>query len=203
MCFNYIEKMSEFHGIDIGKDISQNFLTLSVAILPFDEAKIRAKYPKEVADKLINSNTLIKEIEANNNEGFSIRIEHYHYITKNRHEATALVHIDKDAPEGITVIKELKDPNTTHKYTMKALNKEVAAKLKRFGIDVKFNQYMFQLFSNYFGMKEISKFCYINTVGTIPSYQYSYAAIDFIVEEYMKDPEKIIQTLKDKTRKSK
>ena len=23
--FNYIEKMSEFHGIDIGKDISQNF----------------------------------------------------------------------------------------------------------------------------------------------------------------------------------
>jgi len=198
-----MDKMSEFHGIDIGKDISQNFLTLSVAILPFDEAKIRAKYPKEVADKLIGSNTAIREIAASSNDGFSIQIEHFHYITKDRHEATALVHINKDAPEGVTIIKELKDPNTTHRYTMKALNKEVTAKLKRHGIDITFNQYMFQLFSDYFGIKEISKFCYVNTVGAAPSYQYSYAAIDFIIDEYMKDPENILRTLKERARKSK
>jgi len=199
--FNYIEKMSEFHDVDIGNEISQNFLTLSVSILPFDESKLRAKYPKELADKLVNVNSAIKKIASGNNDGFSIQIEHRHYITKDKNEATTLVHLDKTASEGVTIIKELKDPNKTHKYTMKACNREITARLKRQEIDVDFNQYMFQLFSSYFGIKENEKFCYTNTVGSLPTYQYSYSAIDFIVTEFVKDPENIIQNLKEKFKK--
>jgi hypothetical protein len=199
--FNYIEKMSDFHGIDVGSEISQNFLTLSVNILPFDESKLRAKYPKELADKLINTNTAIRKIAAVNNEGFSIQVEHYHFITKNKNEATTLVHLDSTATEGVTIIKELKDPNKTHKYTMKACNKEISARLKRHGLEIVFNQHMFQLFSSYYGIKENDRFCYVNTVGSAPTYQYSYAAIDFIVDEFMKDPENIIEKLKNKFRK--
>jgi hypothetical protein len=162
---------------------------------------LRAKYPKELADKLINTNTAIQKIALGNNDGFSIQIEHRHFMTKNKNEATTLVHLDKEASEGITIIKELKDPNKTHKYTMKACNKEITARLKRRGMNIEFNQYMFQLFVAYFGIKESEKFCYINTVGTTPTYQYSYATIEFIFEEYMKDPENIIKNLKARSKK--
>jgi len=199
--FNYIEKMTEFHNIDIGSEISQNFLTLSVNILPFDEQKLRAKYPREIADKLINTNSNISKMSSYNNDGFSIQIEHYHYITKNKNNATTIMHIDKEGKDGVAIVKELQDPNKTHKYTMKACNREITKKLNRQGINITFNQYHFQLFSNYYGIKENERLCYINTVGAAPTYQYSYATIDFIVEEFIKDAENIIQKLKEKYQK--
>ena len=59
---------------------------------------------------------------------------------------------------------------------------------------------MFLLFSDYFGIKENERFCYVNTVGAAPTYQYSLAAIEFIVEEYLKDPDNIIQKIKSRSK---
>ena len=200
---NYTEKMQEFHNIDITELIPQNFLTLSVSMKSLDEAEIRAKYPGQIAERLINaSNELSPEI-AGNNSSFAIRIEHYHYITKDKSKATDIVHIDSSADAGVQIIKELKDPNNTHKYTAKKCIQEINNRLSRKkirllynGNPVNFTTHHFSLFCKYYGIKDNPKLCYTYTVNTYPSYGYSIQAIDFITSEIEKDPEHIIDNLK-------
>lgn len=200
--FNFIEKMQEFHEIDMTEIIPQNFLTLAVSMKSINVGEIRAKYPEEIANKLINTNYTISELVENNNNAFAIRIEHYHYITKDKNKATSFVHIDKGADAAVKIIKELKDPNDTHKYTAKNCNKEINRRLRKLRIDnIQFNMYHFGLFCSYYGIKENKKLCYKYDVGTSPQYSYSLQTIEFIVDEIRKNPENIIQDLKEKVKK--
>ena len=48
--------------------IPQNFLTLSVSMKALNESEIIAKYPEEIATKLINTNTNIADTILNNND---------------------------------------------------------------------------------------------------------------------------------------
>lgn len=200
---NYTEKMQEFHNIDITELISQNFLTLSVSMKSLNETDIRAKYPGQIAEKLINvENTLAAEISENNNS-FAIRIEHYHYITKDKSQATDILHIDSSADPGVQIIKEIKDPNNTHKYSAKKCIQEINNRLSRKKITlmyngnaVSFTSYHFNLFCKYYGIKENQKLCYVYTVTSSPNYGYSLQAIDFIVTEIEKDPANIIDNIR-------
>lgn len=201
--FNYYEKMQQFHNIDVSEIVPQNFLTLTTSMKSFNEPEIRAKYPEELANKLVNTYSYITPLIDENNNNFAIKVEHYHYITKNKNEATELLHIDNSSDNSVKIIKELKDPNLTHKYTMKKLNQEVTKRLNKLGINIIFNQYHFQLFCNYYDIKNNPKFCYINTIGDYPTYSYSIQAIDFIVSEFKNDPENIIANLKEKLKKQK
>lgn len=49
---NFVEKMKEFHNVDMTEVIPQNFLTLAVSMKAFDESVIRAKYPEEIATRI-------------------------------------------------------------------------------------------------------------------------------------------------------
>ena len=198
--FKYIEKIMQFHNIDISKIIPQNFLTLTTSMVSFNETEIRAKYPEELSNKLINTYNELTPMINSNNSNFAIKIEHYHFITKNKNEATEILGIDNTSNNKIKVVKELKDPNITHKYTMKSLNDEVTKKLNKLNINITFNKYHFKLFSDYYDIKNNPKFCYINTIGKYPTYSYSIQAFDFIVEEFKKDPN-IISNLKEKLSK--
>lgn len=200
---NYTEKMQEFHNIDITELIPQNFLTLSVSMKALNETEIRAKYPGQIAERLIAAeNSLADEIKENNNT-FAIRIEHHHYITKDRSKATDIVHIDSSADPGVQIIKEIKDPNDTHKYSTKKCIQEINNRLSRGkvvlmynGNPVSFTSHHFNLFCKYYGIKENQNLCYVYTVTSYPSYGYSQKAIDFIVSEIQKDPSNIIDNLK-------
>ena len=199
--FNFAEKIQQFHNVDISKLVPQNFLTITTNMKSFNETEIRAKYPEELSKKILNTYATLTPLIQNNNNNFTIKIEHYHYITKNKNEATELLFIDNNASENVKVIKELKDPNVTHKYNMKKLNQEVSQRLQKIGIDLKFNQYHFKLFCNYFNIKSNPKFCFINKIEAYPTYSYSLGAIDFIVNEIKKDPNNIISNLKEKLKK--
>lgn len=200
--FNFVEKMQKFHDFDMSTLISQNFLTLTVSMHSFNETEIRAKYPEQIAEKLLNTNSNLLPMIKNNNEGFAIKIEHYHYITKNKDKATETIYVDNSAEVGVKIVKELKDPNLTHKYTMKKVNQEINKRLQKLNItNIDFNRYHFQLFCNYFEIKNNEKFCFVNTIGETPTYSYSIQAIDFIVNEIKKDPNNIIDNLKKKIQK--
>lgn len=206
--FNFIEKIQEFHNIDMTEIIPQNFLTLAVSMKALNETEIRAKYPEQIAEKIITTEEKLSPLIEENNHAFAIRIEHYHYITKDKNKATEIVHIEKDAETGVQIIKELKDPNDTHKYTAKNCIKEINKRLSKMGIQlqhqgaiVQFNKYHFNLFSNYYGIKSEPKFCYAYKIHATPTYSYSIQAIDFIVDEIKKDPEHIVQSLKEKLKK--
>lgn len=199
--FNFNEKMMAFNQIDMTTVIPQNFLSLSVSMKALDESQIIAKYPEEIATKLITTNESIVDMITTNNDKFAIRIEHHHYLTKNKDKATTLVGIDNAADAKVKIVKELKDPNTTHKYSSTSCVNEIASRLNRIGINItyngetkKFNAYHFNLFCKYYGIKENPKLCYQHQLTH--TYGYSLQAIDFIVEEIKKDPDNIIQNLK-------
>ena len=84
---NFVEKMQEFHQVDMTEVIPQNFLTLAVSMKALDENTIRAKYPEELAEKLITTKKELDPLIADNNQGFAIKIEHFDFITKDRNNA--------------------------------------------------------------------------------------------------------------------
>lgn len=123
---NFVEKMQELHNVDMTKVIPQNFLTLAVSMKAMDESVVRAKYPEEIANKIITADRQLRPMIDENNQAFAIKIEHLHYLTKDKNKATSFVYVDKNADAGVKIIKELKDPNNTHKYTMKTAIKEIS-----------------------------------------------------------------------------
>lgn len=193
---NFVEKMQEFHNEDMTKVIPQNFLTLAVSMKSLEENTIRAKYPEEIAEKLISANEQLEPLIAENNQSFAIKIEHYHYLTKDKNQATSFVHVDKNAEAGVKIIKELKDPNNTHKYTMKNAIKEINRRLQNEKIDFVMNQYIFDLFNKEYGIKENEKYCYVHRQYAQPSYTYSMQAVELIVGEIEKNPLGIVKHLK-------
>jgi len=167
--FNFNEKMMAFHNIDMTNIIPQNFLTLSVSMKALDEAEIIAKYPEPIATHLIDLKNSVDHLSINNNAKFAIRIDHYHYITKNKDKATNIVHFDKNADSGITIVKELQDPNNTHKYTAKSCISTIKERLQRKHIELiyngkstKFTSFHFINFCKYYHLKENEKLCYIH-----------------------------------------
>ena len=202
---NFNEKMMAFHSIDMTTIIPQNFLTLSVSMKALDESEIVAKYPEEIAKKLLDTKNDLEDISSTNNEKFSIKIEHLHYITKNKNEATSFVKVDNTSDTSVKIIKELKDPNNTHKYTSKSCIATIQSQLTKENINikyngnlVKFNSFHFTNFCKYYDLKNNEKLCYIHKQFSQPRYYYSQAMIDFIIEEIKKDidPEHILDNIK-------
>lgn len=200
---NFNEKMSAFHNIDMTQIIPQNFLTLSVSLQNLEDNKIIGKYPIEIANKLLENKNKIEDLSRNNNAKFSIAIDHYYYITPNKDLATNFVKIDNNSNSSIQIVKELKDPNNTHKYTAKHCIEIIRDQLSKKAIilmyngnQTKFNSFHFKNFCNHYGIKTNPKFCYIHKQFTNPQYSYSQKAIDFIVSELSKDPEHILDNIK-------
>lgn len=206
--FNFVDKMMEFHGVDMTRVIPENFITLSVRLKSLNETEIRGKYTEQVAERLITVQQTLEPMIEENNNAFAIRVEHYHYLTKDKNQATEFYHIEKDAADGVRIFKELKDPNDTHKYNAKSCIKEISKRIQKEGIkllfngvEVELNMYHFNHFTKYFGMKENEKMCFTYLISTQPQYSYSQQAIDFIFEEIKKSPSTILDDLKQKVQK--
>lgn len=206
--FNFVDKMMEFHNVDMTQIIPENFITLSVRIKSLNETEIRGKYAEQVAEKIISIQQNLDPLIEENNSSFAIKVEHYHYSTKKRSEATEIYYIDKDATNPARIIKELKDPNDTHKYSLKACLEEINKRIIRDNIiliyngnQVKLNNYHFRLLNEYFRIKENERFCYVYQVSTQPQYSYSQQMIDFVYDEIKKAPGTLLDDLKKKCTK--
>lgn len=194
---NFSEKMMDFHGFDITTLIPQNFLTLNVSMQAIESSKIIAKYPEEIAKKLIDKIDEIELLSSRNNEKFALKIEHHHFLVKDKSKATSMVKIDKNADSNVKIIKDLKDPNLTHPYSFSRIVKSVTKRLAREGIDMTFNRHTFSLFIKKFDLKSNEVYCYSFTTGEKSlTYKYSQQVVDLIVDQIKKDPENIIEYLK-------
>lgn len=206
--FNFVDKMMEFRGVDMTEIIPENFITLSVRFNALDESSIRGKYTEQIAERLINTKNMLDPMISEYNSNFAIRVEHLYYSTKDRSEATELYHIARDAEEGVRIIKELKDPNQTHKYNAKSFIREIKKKLEKNGIvllykgnPAEFNSSHFNSIVKYFGIKDIPRFCYIYHGSKYPQYTYSQQAIEFVFEELKKAPGTILDDMREKIKK--
>lgn len=200
---NYVEKMQEYHNVDITKYISANFISLNTRIENLSNDEIRTKYSKITAEKLIKSkNKITKEINSSSNK-FAIPIKANLYITKNENQADIKVAIKSKSDTNIAIVNKMQDISNVYPYTTKDVIKQVNKKLKqkdilivkiKQGKQVKgiFNTYDFQLFTKFYGLKEDNKYSYHITVGN--RFVYNMKTVDLIVE-------KIIENLKIKTKK--
>ena len=200
--------MMEFHNIDMTTIIPENFITLSVRFNSLNEIEIRGKYEEQIAEKLVSIQHTLEPMVETNNNAFAIKVEHYHYMTKDKNNATEIYHLEKDAHDGVRIIKELKNPNDTHKYSAKACIKEINKRIQKDhikllfnGNEVQFNMYHFNLFTLYFNIKNNEKLCFTYHVSAQPQYSYSQQAIDFIYNEIKKEPDTILNNLKNKLKK--
>lgn len=207
---NYIEKMQEFHSIDITKYIALNFLTLNIRMDDLSDQHIKAKYSKAMAKRIIKDrNEIDNEISLENNS-FAIPVETSLLITKNENDADLHVKVDKSADASIRIVKEQKDINSIYIYTTRNVITLVNKRLKKQGIFLRklkdgdyisgiFTSSDFQLFVKFYGLKTDEKYAYKFNIGD--RYGYSIKIIDFLVEEIKKDPENIIQNLKKEIKK--
>lgn len=202
--FNYTEKIKDFFDVDMSQYVPQNFLTLAVSMRPLDVEQIRAKYPIELANRLIQTNQELQQMSAaEQNASFAIRIEHNYYITKDKSKADSTIRVDKSAETSGIILKEVQDPNNVYAYTAKRCIDQINRRLAKDGVTVYLNRYYFQLFVDHYGIKNNPKLCYCYRLQKQPQYSYSMATIDLIVSEIEKDPENILQVLKEKSHKKK
>lgn len=209
---NYSNKLIDFFNIDISNYIPQNFLTLSININEITENSIKAKYPKQIASKILKATQDINQLSVKHGPNFSISITHDLYLTKNKKHASAEFKFSQNAEDAVFILKDIRDPKETHKYTaskcIKILNKWIKKEKLNFqslskeeGKENTFNMYHFKLFVDFYNLKSDLKYCYVYEAHQQPSYTYSQATINLIFSEIKKDPENIIQYLKDKIKK--
>ncbi len=201
--FNFNEKMMAFHSIDMTTIVPQNFLTLSVSMKALDESEIVAKYSEPIARHFIDAKTTVDDLAINNNAKFAIRIDHRYFITKDKNKATNIVHFEKDASPGVTVVKEMQDPNNTHKYTAKSCIEAIRDRLRKERVEIfyngnptKFTSFHFTNFCKYYDLKRNERLCYIHKQYATPQYSYSQQMIEFIISEIKKDPAHILDNIK-------
>lgn len=200
---NFNDKMMAFHQIDMTTIIPQNFLSLSVSMNALNDSEIVAKYPEEIATKILTAKDAIDHLSSQTNDKFAIKIEHFHYLTKDKNKATSYVNVTKNADVSVKIVRDVKDPNNTHKYTTKTCIVKIKENLTKGNIKLlyggnsaKFTSFHFTNFCKHFGLKENDKYCYVHRQFTTPQYSYSQQAIDFIVEELKKDPDNILDNIK-------
>jgi len=151
-------------------------------------------YTDEIANKLIALYNDITPVVSESNNRFAICIKHDYFITKNKDAATTTVGIDNDSQTKVKIVKEMKDPNNTHKYSCKACCNEINKRLNRLKISLTFNYYHFDLFCKYYNIKNNPELCYTTTTFTNPQHGYSIATIELIVDEIKKEISLIEET---------
>lgn len=182
--------------------IAQNFLTLSANYEPLTNEEIKMKYPAEIAEKFIKQANEIDVLSKEyNSDKFAINIKQNLYITKKKNEADFIISIANNSKNEVAVIKELKDPADTHKYSFANVITAVQERLKKqnikLGYQKGFNSHVLILIIDFYNIKNDKKYSYEHIVGKTRNYSYSQQFIDFIVLEIKKNPEKFVDSLKN------
>lgn len=198
---NFVNEIQRFHGIDITQYIAQNFLTISARYEPLTNEEIKIKYSPEIAEKLIKQSNEIDVLSAEyKSDKFAINIKQNLYITKKKAEADFIVGIDSHADAKVAIVKDMKDPSDTHKYSYKnvitAVKERLNRKNIRLGYAAGFNEYVLNLVISFYNVKQNPKYSYEHVIGNQHSYTYSQQFIDFILEEIGKNPANFVESLK-------
>lgn len=198
---NFVNEIQRFHNIDITQYIAQNFLTISARYEPLTNEELRIKYSPEIAEKLIKQSNEIDVLSAEyNSDKFAINIRQNLYITKKKNEADFVVGIDSHTDTKVSIVKDLKDPSDTHKYSYKNVITAVQERLKKKNIKLGyrsgFTQYVLNLIIDFYDIKQNVKYAYKHVIGNQNSFTYSQQFIDFIIAEIEKNPQNFVESLK-------
>ena len=202
---NYANELMRFEHIDISERIAPNFLTLTTKYEPLTNEQIRMKYSPEVAEKLIQQANEIDVLSSTyDSDKFAINIRQNLYITKKKDEADFKVSIANGSDNKVAIVKELKDPADTHKYTFNtvvtAIREKMAKNNIRIDYEKGFNKYVLKLVMDFYDVKSEPKFAYKHEFGKNERYTYSQQFVDFVFDEIKKNPDKFVESLRQEKR---
>lgn len=212
---NYMNRLLNDFNIDITQNLGANFLTLSIKLDPINPEVIKARYPYEIAEKLLKLNMQVsKNISETNNPNYAIIIKHDYYLTKKQKEATAIFAIAKEADEKVKIIKTPQDMLQKCPYSASDCIKRINGWIKRDKINFInpaisvtpdklhiFNKSHLDLFLKFYNIKDNESYCYTYTQGKQKLYTYSEKVLEFIYGEIKANPEKVILHLKNNIKK--
>lgn len=198
---NYVNELKRFQGIDITERIAPNFLTLNVSIEPLTNEEVRIKYPPEMAEKLIQLGNEVETLSKEyNSDKFSIEVKQNLYITKKREEADFIVSLSPESDNKVAIVKELKDPANTHKYSFTSVIQAVKTRIIKQKIETDmpkgFNNHVLTMIINFYSIKSNPKFAYNHQIGNQTNTTYSEEFVNFILSEMKKNPEHFYESLK-------
>jgi hypothetical protein len=202
---NYANELMRFEHIDISERIAPNFLTLTTKYEPLTNEQIRMKYSPEVAEKLIQQANEIDVLSSTyDSDKFAINIRQNLYITKKKDEADFKVSIENGSDNKVAIVKELKDPADTHKYTFNtvvtAIREKMAKNNIRIDYEKGFNKYVLKLVMDFYDVKSEPKFAYKHEFGKNERYTYSQQFVDFVFDEIKKNTDKFVESLRQEKR---
>ncbi len=197
----YEEKLRELHGIEISDRIPENYLALSVRRGDVDLDVIKARYPREVVEKMLE---LGSSIVASRPDGSKISYATEFRLTKKKGEGIP-VRIANDADAAVSILHSLTDPFNKYIYRTKRGTDFIRRKLRKEGIVLKvkgepkdFNAFHFSVFVDFYNMKGNDVYAYnLSLGGEQPSWGYSQQAIDLILQEIRRDPDHVIDSMRN------
>lgn len=198
---NYVNEIKRFHNINIENYISENFLMISSNYEPLTNEQIRLKYSPEIAEKLIKQGNEIDVLSKEyNSDKFSIGIRQNLNITKKKSASDFIVSTSDGSDNKVSIIKELKDPSNTHKYTHSNIVEVISDRLNKNNIKIDykkgFNSYVLGLFIDFYNIKQNKEYCYKHIIGKYSHCTYSDKFVNFIYSEIKKNPDKFVKSLK-------
>lgn len=198
---NFINKSNDLLSVDMAKNFDQHFLSLSVNVDELSDNVIQKKYPKDIAQKILETK---KNIPTDAPTGYRIPIDHQVYITKDPKKADLIVTIAKNGDTEARIIKQLKDPKNTHPYSYNEIIKQVNKRLNQKKVkisfqgksDVEFNTYHLNMFIKFYDIKDNIKYAYVHKISSSKLYTYSPRLVDFVFKQLYNDPLNALDNLK-------
>ncbi len=183
--------------------LPDNYLILSVNRTGIDDREIRARYPEDVASRLLRARDDIErreDAESNSKYAATYRVE----FVMSKKEGIP-IHPTKDGQD-VRIVSKLVNPEDKYPYRMKDILNEVNKRLEKDGICItgadgaakKFNQYHFGLVSGVYGFKTDSRYSHNRSIASEKgnSYIYSPQVVDVIVEAVRKNPGHFVESMK-------
>lgn len=197
---DYEEKLRELHGIEISDRIPENYLALTVRRDILDLDAIRARYPREVVEKMLQ---LGSSVAASRSGAQGITYATELRLTKKKGEGFP-VRIANDADAAVSIVKSLTDPVDKYTYRTKSAVVFIRRKLAKEGVTLlmkgeprEFNSFHFKVFTDFYNMKGDERYSYdLSLGGENPSWCYSQQAVDLMLQEINRDPEHIIDSMR-------
>lgn len=199
---DYEEKLRELHGIEISDRIPENYLALTVRRDTLDLDTIRARYPREVVEKMLQ---LGSSVAANRSGVQGITYATELRLTKKKIGGFP-VRIANEADAAVSIVKSLTDPVHKYTYRTKSAVAFIRRKLAKEGVTLlvkgeprEFNNFHFKTFTDFYNMKGDERYSYdLSLGGENPSWCYSQQAIDLMLQEMRRDPEHVIDSMRAK-----
>lgn len=197
---DYEEKLRELHGIEISDRIPENYLALTVRRDVLDLDSIKARYPREVVEKMLQ---LGSSVAASRHGAQGITYVTELRLTKKK-GAGFPVRIADEANAAVSIVKSLTDPVGKYTYRTKKAVEFIRHKLDKEGITLlvkgeprEFNNFHFQVLASFYNMKGEERYSYdLSLGGENPSWCYSQQAVDLMLHEIRRDPDHVIDSMR-------